>query len=54
MLGHADGMESARIRDRIGSVVKLLRPDARIAEVSELLDRVHDGTPARDDGPGAS
>lgn len=35
----ADGMESGRIRDRIGTVIGALRPHANVPIVADLLDR---------------
>lgn len=39
MLDLADGMESGRIRDRIGTVIDALRPHADVPTVADLLDR---------------
>ena len=39
MLGHAAGMESGRIRDRVGTVITALRPHAGDDVVAELLHR---------------
>ena len=52
MLDHAEGMESARIRDRIGSVVSLLRPYASVPVVGDLIERVNDSRPAYPDSAG--
>lgn len=46
MLDHAQGMESARIRDRVDSVVSVLRPHAQVAEVGDLMERVDDSPAA--------
>lgn len=39
MLDLADGMESGRIRDRVGTVIGALRPHATAPTVADLLDR---------------
>jgi tetratricopeptide (TPR) repeat protein len=39
MLDLANGMESGRIRDRIGTVIDALRPHANVPTVADLLDR---------------
>lgn len=53
MLDHAEGMESARIRDRVDSVVSLLRPyAASVPVVGDLMERVDDSRPTYLDGAG--
>jgi hypothetical protein len=49
MLDHAEGMESARIRDRIDSVMSLLRPHTSVPGISDLIERVDDSRPTNPD-----
>jgi hypothetical protein len=46
MLNLAEGMESGRIRDRVGTVIDALRPHATVPTVADLLDRAEAGTTA--------
>jgi hypothetical protein len=47
MLELADGMESGRIRDRIGTVIEALRPHANVPLVAGLLERAEAHTPSQ-------
>lgn len=54
MLDDAAGMESARIRERVNTVMRMLRPYVAVREVSDLMERVVDTCHPHLDSSGAS